>query len=78
LLAGQTPGGAADDLQYAIARQQEIQGADHLDVIRNQLVLADALAAAGRPDEAANLRQAATSAERAVLARWSASRRSPD
>jgi tetratricopeptide (TPR) repeat protein len=74
LLAGQNPGGAVDDLQYAIARQQEIQGAEHLDPIRNQLVLADALAAAGRLDEAENLRQVATSAERAVLARWSASR----
>jgi hypothetical protein len=74
LLAGLNPGGAIDDLQYAIARQQEIQGAEHLDVIRNQLVLADALAAAGRPDESANLRQTATFAERAVLARWSASR----
>jgi tetratricopeptide (TPR) repeat protein len=74
LLAGQNPGGAVDDLQYAIARQQEVQGAEHLDPIRNQLVLADALAAAGRLDEAENLRQTATSAERAVLARWSASR----
>jgi len=78
LLAGQEPGGAIGDLQYAIARQQQIQGAEHLDPIRNQLVLADALAAAGRPDEAAHLRRTAMSAERAVLARWTASRTSAD
>lgn len=78
LLAGRNPDAAIDDLQYAIARRQEIQGAEHLEPIRYQLVLADALAAAGRLDEADDLRRTATSAERAVLERWSASRRQVD